>query len=79
MSNVSKHTKVIAEITKIPSDLLVAEDIQAKELAEKINALVANKDKLDSASESLLKDFRKIASQEMAIQSFLRISQGLLP
>jgi glycosyltransferase involved in cell wall biosynthesis len=75
----SKHTKAIAEITKIPSDLLVAEDIQAKELAEKINALVANKDKLDSASESLLKDFRKIASQEMAIQSFLRISQGLLP
>jgi len=75
----SKHTKAIAEITKIPSDLLVAEDIQAKELAEKINALVANKDKLESASGELVKDYQKNASQKIVTQSFLRISQGLLP
>ena len=75
----SKHTKAIAEITKIPSDLLVTEDIEAKELAEKINALVANKDKLESASENLRKDYQLSTNQEIATQSFLRISQRLLP
>lgn len=75
----SKHTKAIAEISKIPSDLMLAEDIEAKELAEKINALVANEDKLESASENLRKDYEKAASQEIATQSFLRIFQGPLP
>ncbi len=73
----SKSSKAIGEVSVSPPDLVVSKNIGPKDLAEQINSLVSKENELDKAGFNLHEDYQTTASQDISVNSFLRIINTL--